>query len=75
MTFANGKDVNGIKEYLITNKPESITFFKIERYGCAIATPYNGYGGGYIGFLYFDYFTGSPSNQKFFSYQKGEWVS
>ena len=74
MTFTNGKDVNGIKEYLITNKPASITFFRIERYGCAIATPYNAYEGGYIGFLYFDYFTNS-SNIKFYSLQKGKWVS
>ena len=75
VTFINSKGVTEIKEYLTTNKPESITIFRIDRYECAIATPYNTYEKGYIGFLYFDYFVSSPSNLKLYSYQKGKWIS
>ena len=76
VTFASSsKGVPGIKEYLITNKPESITIFKVGNSGCAIATPYNTYEKGYVGFLYFDYFVSSPSNLKLYSCQKGEWIS
>lgn len=76
VTFASSSnEVTGIKEYLITNKPKSITIFKVGNSGCAIATPYNTYGKGYIGFLYFDYFASSPSDLKLYSYQNGKWIS
>jgi hypothetical protein len=76
VTFASSSnEVTGIKKYLITNKPKSITIFKVGNSGCAIATPYNTYGEGYIGFLYFDYFASSPSDLKLYSYQNGKWIS
>lgn len=74
MTFTNSKGETEIKEYLITNKPKSITIFRISD-ACAIATPYNSYNKGYVGFLYFNYFASSPSDLKIYSYQSGEWIN
>ena len=64
--------IANIKAWVVENKPRVpwVAFADENANGVALGTPFNGYSNGYVGFIYFNYFSSSISLYK---YNDGSW--